>query len=359
MSRAVLVLALAALAAGCGASAGTSSSAGGASATVVPATATATAADAPQPTATPVAAVLPGEHWLAFQSDAGGGTYGIRLVRLDGTGLHALAPDVPGQYQLHPDWSPDGRRLVFAEVGFVATDLWLIDADGGNAKHIVDCTTGCSLADEPSFSPDGTMIAFHRQATVDGRFVSTLELYDLASGTTRVVLNAADDRVFFAPRWAPDGHRIVVENVRRKPGGTADDIVAGQLAIVDTSAAHAKAQPITGPDYWPGNPEWSPDGATIVFFRPEEGGNFDGPTDLWTIHPDGSGVARLTHMAKDGGQAIHPAWAPDGKRIVFVSSPKDSGRVDIVTIAADGSDQQPVAAGGDIQGLHPRLRPTP
>jgi TolB protein len=315
--------------------------------------------ETPTPTASPAPAVLPGERWLAFQGDQGGGKYGIRLVRLDGTGMHALAPDVPGQYQLHPDWSPDGKRLVFSEVGSSTTDLWTIDADGQNAKHIVDCTARCTLADEGSWSPDGSTIAFHRQALVDGGFVSTLELYDVAAGTTHIVIKAADDRVFYGPRWAPDGHRLVVENAHRPSGGTGDDIDASQVAIVDVSAKNPKAVPITGPEYWPGNPEWSPVGDTIVFFRPDAGGDLDGPTDLWTIRPDGTRSTRLTHLVADGGKAIEPAWAFDGSRIVFTGSSATLGEGSIATIAADGSDLHPVTTGGDIHGQHPRLRPTP
>ena len=169
------IVVLAALVAGCDVAA-TPAAVSPSVATATPAPTTtlaATATSTPAPSASLVPAVGPGEVWVAFQGDQGGGQYGIRLVRPDGTGMHALAPDVPGQYQLHPDWSPDGSTVVFAEVGSTVTDLWLADADGGDLRHIVDCTTSCTLADEPSFSPDGTQIAFHRQAFVDGAFVST------------------------------------------------------------------------------------------------------------------------------------------------------------------------------------------
>ena len=107
---------------------------------------------------------------------------------------------------------------------------------------------------------------------------------------------------------------------------------------VDTAATHPKTMPITGPDYWPGNPEWSPNADVIAFFRPMTSAGFDGPTDIWTIRPDGSGLTRLTHLADDGGGAIHPAWAPDGTHLLFVASGGSWGDATIATIAPDGSD---------------------
>src|SRR6187402_789149 len=111
-----------------------------------PPTATATAAAAAgsttpasaapaSPTATPKPAVLPGDSWLAFQGDTGSGVYGVRLVRPDGTGLFFPTDTADGTEQLHPDWSPDGTKLVFSTLGTAARDLWVTDADGGNPQH--------------------------------------------------------------------------------------------------------------------------------------------------------------------------------------------------------------------------------
>jgi Tol biopolymer transport system component len=359
VTRLALLLVAALVGAGCGAAAAPSAPRAATSTPAVVATSTVapTVTDAPSPTATPIA-VRPGEAWLAFQGDQGEGQYGIRLVRPDGTGLHAIAPSIPGQYQLHPDWSPDGSRLVFAEVGAAATDLWIVDADGGNAKHIVDCSTGCSRADEPAWSPDGASLAFHREAFDGSEVVSTLELYDVATGVTRVVRKAADDRLFFAPRWAPDSKRVVAEYHHRTSPTTIEDMDSGELVVVDTTATSA-AKVITAADYWPGDKDWSPDGKTIVFFHPEDPANFDGPTDLWTIHPDGTGLTRLTHFAKDAGQAVQPAFSPDGSRIVFVASSSSIGDGVMASIAVDGSDLQPATTSGYLRGAHPRLRPTP
>ena len=59
-------------------------------------------------------------------------------------------------------------------------------------------------------------------------------------------------------------------------------------------------------------PTWSPRGDLIAFMR-----RIDGSFEVCTIHPDGTGLAQLTHTR---GNEAHMAWSPDGERILFTSS---------------------------------------
>jgi Tol biopolymer transport system component len=52
-------------------------------------------------------------------------------------------------------------------------------------------------------------------------------------------------------------------------------------------------------------PKWSPDGKTIAFYSSRSGRN-----EIWSIHPDGSGLRRLTEI-----ESGFPSWSPDGRRI--------------------------------------------
>lgn len=322
-------------------------------------TARTTPAETPAPSATSTA-LVPGEPWLAFQSGGSFG-YGIYLVRPDGSDRRFPIRGVPSGVQEHPEWSPDGTQLLLTVTeGEETEDVWVADAATWEARRLVDCETPCSSADEPAWSPDGSTVAFQRLVEEGGELTSTLELLDVATGATRVVLVAPTRRVILAPRWSPDGTRLVVE-LLELAGDGADAAMAGDgLAIVDLAAASPVLQEIVPPDRFANNPDWSPGGDRIVFSAPAEGGEPGGRlSDLWTVAPDGTDPFQVTDLAASGGTAIHPTFTPDGEQILFVRDDPAAGRMGVIAaVRPDGTGLGP-ATPSSVTGTHPRLRPTP
>jgi len=65
-------------------------------------------------------------------------------------------------------------------------------------------------------------------------------------------------------------------------------------------------------------------------------GTVDGQAQLFAVRPDGSGSRQLTRFPD--GDAIGPAWSPDGRRIAFVHITKERGETQrVYTMNADGS----------------------
>jgi hypothetical protein len=310
------------------------------------------------PTASPVTPtpsgdlIGDGEVWIAYMPAVG--LDAIEAVRPDGTGRHRLFPLVPGGEQQHPDWSPDGMRLVFSVIGTDTQVIWVGDADGTNTSLLVDCQAPCVWVGEPAWAPDGGSIAYYRMMDREGSGVSTLEILDLASMTTRIAFTAPMGRAMFAPRWSGDGTRLVFEFVTLTSPAFDSEVTAAALAILDLTSAAPVPREITDPSGRCSNPDWSWVNDLIVCSKPLSTTSFAGPSDLYTVRPDGTGLTVLTAIAVSGGEAIKPTWFPDWSRVIFGDS---SGAMS--TILADGTRSSSAFSGDPVRGLHPRLRPTP
>jgi Tol biopolymer transport system component len=103
------------------------------------------------------------------------------------------------------------------------------------------------------------------------------------------------------PDWSPDGTTLVTE------------LDLAQNAEIGTVSADGTGLRILTPSGFQGQPSFSPDGKWIVYERDIAQGN----NGLWLMHPDGTGVHRVT---RNPGQCCDtdPNFSPSGKLITFV-----------------------------------------
>lgn len=306
----------------------------------------------PRPSAPVVRA---GEPWIAFERFAPGAD--VVLVRPDGSDLHSPTRDVRGGDRTNPDWSPDGSMLVFAVNDAGRDVLWVVNADGTGARRLVDCEGDCRWLDDPAWSPDGRSVLFTRGVTADGQSVGTLEQVDVASGAVELIETAAPKHFYAGARWSPDGKSVVLEVVEVASKSFDSDIADVSLAIIDLAAPTPAGRSLTKPGTFPETAAWARDGSRIVF------GAFDAPgatgDDLFEMRPDGTGLRRITTLAKEGGNATHPDVSADGKSVVFAAQlPGETRTVLGLMDFADG-DVRSATGATYIDGVHPRLRPVP
>lgn len=328
------------------------------SASAGPATPTAGPHGATDPPASPslpaTTEVRSGESWIAFQTRGADG-YGVYLVREDGTGLHLWPSGIAGGYE-HPDWSPDGQRILVNSVEADGTeDLWSAGVDGSDAVRHLDCVAPCVWADEAAWSPDATTIAFQRLVIVTDVFRSTLEILDVETGTTTVVVTMPERQVVLAPRWSPDGTHLVVEVVHLPDTSLEVDPDGGGIGVVDLTAPSPAVEMIVPFETFAQSPDWSPIGDELIYAQPSSAD--PGLLDLHGIAPDGTGERRITDLAANGESAIQPAFAPEGDRIVFLLTRSGRQETVMALVDLDGSDVRPATAAGYKDGYHPRLRP--
>ena len=125
----------------------------------------------------------PDGHRIAFSSFKAPGNDDLFVIGADGAGLRRLTAGPA--YDLTPDWSPDGKTIVFARDG----DIWLTNAAGG---HLRQLTSGSERDSSPAWSPDGIRIMFVRGDTARGNSLTS---------ATRVIVMNADGRRMRRLQW--------------------------------------------------------------------------------------------------------------------------------------------------------------
>jgi Tol biopolymer transport system component len=276
---------------------------------------------------------LPG--WIVFehfgkQPDGSTATFNsdgrwIWLVHADGTGLHELAPNTTNG-KVSPDISPDGKTVIFAswEPG---AKIYQAPIDGGAPVALdIPCPAKapaeCNLGD-PAYSADGKQVAFVKQEITATTLFSEIDVIDLASGRTHAIESTRIAQFVNQPTWSPDGSQIayhVDTQVGLSGFGATSDppITKIRIEVVNVDGTGLQELPAPAGASRAGDPDWSPDGSLIVFstFPNREGeGNADGLMGIYTIHPDGTGLKNVCGSCLGGG--IAPTWTADGKHILF------------------------------------------
>jgi Tol biopolymer transport system component len=159
---------------------------------------------------------------------------------VEGSTLWLVAPGEPprrltldtGWFEQKPFFTRDGAWVVFARArGQAPRELALVDAQG----RIVPLEAGRAGADEHSARPSPTRDEIAFVSDRDGS--RDVFLAPLSGGPARN-LTRTRDRDEFAPRWSPDGERLVVTRVPpQAPGRAGDklDPAQTQLVVIDRS----------------------------------------------------------------------------------------------------------------------------
>ncbi|MHB8054335.1 MAG: TolB family protein [Candidatus Aminicenantales bacterium] len=232
---------------------------------------------------------------IVFQSDLDGDN---DIYLLTSSGLRRLTDD-PASDEF-PRWSPDGRSIAFSSDRGGMYRIYMMDADGLNVRRV---TSGEIDAVEEGWYPDGRRIAYtERRKKTFGRSYR-LQTTDLSSGKTEPLLPEFSGSAAL-PDFSPDGLLLAFTGSRTR-GWDAflADLRTGETRALTTGGKACR-------------PRFSPDGGRIAYVS----SSADGKGDIWTVHPDGSGIERLTERPDTFD--YYPAWSPDGKWIVFASGTK-------------------------------------
>ncbi len=251
------------------------------------------------------------------------------------------------------DVSPDGRTIAFTLLG----DLYTLPIAGGTPTRIAE---GLAWEVHPRFSPDGRRIAF----TSDRGGGDNIWIMNL-DGSDKRQLTKEDFRLLNQPTWSPDGRFIAAKKhfTTGRSLGTGEIWLyhlsggSGVQLVKRVSEAHQKEL---------GEPVYAPDGKAIYYTRNVTPGPIfqyaqDSNTNLFDIERYDIETGKVTTAVSGLGGAVRPQPSPDGTRIAFVRRERTKSKLYVKDIATgverkiyDALDQD-VQETWAVTGVYPNM----
>lgn len=238
----------------------------------------------------------------------------------DKTGIYIITPDGKKNYLFHasagaaePNWSPDDQSIVFSDSG----QIWKKELINNNLTQLTK--TGANFF--PSWSPDGTWIAYHRsyaypeEVTIQGIWLLEINLNttkQIFSGNSGYPFWLSKDSLSFITGVSTiDGHRY-----DSLWSYEADKEILAKISFLDGAHDYPKYSPITNMLVLT---------TTLTNSKPQ----------IFTMNLKGLNPKELTNT-----QGYSCDWSPDGERITYTDSRAVNGRLWIMN--SDGSEKKQI-----------------
>jgi len=228
-----------------------------------------------------------------------------------------------------PQWTPDGRWIVFTSKRPDQNNLWRIRADGGEAEQLTDLKSGVTAF---QISPDGQWIAFVRpdeasaaeeRAKKEKTDVNVVDEHFKRSRLW-VIPTAKNPQGKREPRlltredlnvearfdWSPDGRTIVFSHV---PTPRADDWTHADISVVRVGSG--EVTPLVRSGAAESQPHYSPDGQTIAYVASDDPPTWAGDSRVCLL-PAAGGEPRKLAETFDR-KPLLTGWSADGKRVLY------------------------------------------
>ncbi|MGH9853716.1 MAG: DPP IV N-terminal domain-containing protein [Blastocatellia bacterium] len=235
---------------------------------------------------------------------------------------------LPGN-ESQPSFSPDGNQMAFVWDGEKGENFDIYVKQIGN-ESLRRLTNDPAIDAAPRWSPDGRYIAFTRQ---NGLYL----IPPLGGAERRITTFSAPFAGY--PDWSPDGEWLAVSDWNPPQEPTTLSLFLVERETGEKKKLTSPQAGTVGDRF----PAFSPDGKTVAFFRFIS----NAVSDLYLVSVAGGEPKRLTF---DDAQTRPPAWTPDGRDILFLSTRDGASTFGLWRIPATGGTPEKVEAIGQRIG---------
>jgi Tol biopolymer transport system component len=203
----------------------------------------------------------PDGRLVAFVKNNGSSS-DLWVMNADGSSAHTITQNVgsggkSSNWAFQPVWSADGKLLAYvSEETTYDLALWVINPDGSGRRLLAALDAFTGGIDTPTWSPDGTRIAFTAYRN------GLPQIWSLSLKTSAWVQLSKSAGGAYDAAWSPDGAHLAY--VGRENG-------KNDIWVIDEDGANPVRITTNG---WSRSPAWSPDGSRLGYLD-GTGGSFD------------------------------------------------------------------------------------